>query len=131
MSKTIIVTLTLDLEPQITLGGINETLIGRILILFFNNIYRNVKYLFILFIFFSIGRGTTIAFHPEKNGIYLVGTNEGYIFKCNIEWSSYFMQKFKAHEMTIYRIDYNKYDPNIYLSCSGDCTVKIWEDKSE
>lgn len=41
------------------------------------------------------------------------------------------MQKFKAHEMTIYRIDYNKYDPKIYLSCSGDCTVKVWEDKSE
>ncbi|VVC25456.1 WD40/YVTN repeat-like-containing domain,WD40 repeat,WD40-repeat-containing domain [Cinara cedri] len=104
MSKTIIVTLILDIEPQITLGGKSETLIGR---------------------------GTTIAFHPENNGIYLVGTNEGYIFKCNIEWSSYFMQKFKAHEMTICRIDYNKYDPNIYLSCSGDCTVKIWEDKSD
>lgn len=78
-----------------------------------------------------LGRGTTIAFHPENNGIYLVGTNEGYIFKCNTEWSSFFMQKFKAHEMSIYRIDYNKYDPNIYLSCSGDCTVKVWEDKSE
>ncbi|XP_025200719.1 dynein intermediate chain 2, ciliary-like isoform X1 [Melanaphis sacchari] len=104
MSKTIIVTLVLDIEPQITLGGISETLIGR---------------------------GTTIAFHPEKSGIYLVGTNEGYIFKCNTEWSSFFMQKFKAHEMSIYRIDYNKYDPNIYLSCSGDCTVKIWEDKSD
>ncbi|KAL4121331.1 hypothetical protein QTP88_013865 [Uroleucon formosanum] len=104
MSKTIIVTLVLDIEPLITLGGISETLIGR---------------------------GTTIAFHPENSGIYLVGTNEGYIFKCNTEWSSFFMQKFKAHEMSVYRIDYNKYDPNIYLSCSGDCTVKVWEDKSD
>ncbi|XP_050420247.1 dynein axonemal intermediate chain 1-like [Adelges cooleyi] len=104
MSKTIIVTLVLDMEPQITLGGISEKLIGR---------------------------GTTIAFHPEDNGIYLVGTNEGYIFKCNTEWSSFFMQKFKAHEITVYRIDYNKYDPNIYISCSGDCTVKVWEDKSD
>lgn len=42
MSKTIIVTLVLDIEPQITLGGISETLIGiytlKILILFFNDI---------------------------------------------------------------------------------------------
>lgn len=29
MSKTIIVTLVLDIEPQITLGGISETLIGK------------------------------------------------------------------------------------------------------
>jgi len=31
MSKTIIVTLVLDIEPQITLGGISETLIGELL----------------------------------------------------------------------------------------------------
>jgi len=32
MSKTIIVTLVLDIEPQITLGGISETLIGKLII---------------------------------------------------------------------------------------------------
>lgn len=31
MSKTIIVTLVLDIEPLITLGGISETLIGKLL----------------------------------------------------------------------------------------------------
>lgn len=30
MSKTIIVTLILDIDPQINLGGISETLIGKI-----------------------------------------------------------------------------------------------------
>lgn len=30
MSKTIIVTLVLDIEPQINLGGISETLIGNL-----------------------------------------------------------------------------------------------------
>jgi len=138
MSKTIIVTLVLDIEPQITLGGISETLIGKLIIFTHKNIsfytlillvYR--IYIYIYLFLFVVGRGTTIAFHPENNGIYLVGTNEGYIFKCNTEWSSYFIQKFKAHEMSIYRIDYNKYDPKIYLSCSGDCTVKVWEDRSE
>lgn len=33
MSKTIIVTLVLDIEPQITLGGISETLIGKLITL--------------------------------------------------------------------------------------------------
>lgn len=34
MSKTIIVTLVLDIKPQITLGGISETLIGMLIIIF-------------------------------------------------------------------------------------------------
>jgi len=132
MSKTIIATLVLDIEPQITLGGISETLIGKLLIIHIKIFYFFVSYSKDINLHtFCLGRGTTIAFHPENSGIYLVGTNEGYIFKCNTEWSSFFMQKFKAHEMSVYRIDYNKYDPNIYLSCSGDCTVKVWEDKSE
>jgi len=132
MSKTIIVTLVLDIEPQITLGGISETLIGKLLIIYIKIFYFFISYPKDIYLHkFFLGRGTTIAFHPENSGIYLVGTNEGYIFKCNTEWSSFFMQKFKAHEMSVYRIDYNKYDPNIYLSCSGDCTVKVWEDKSE
>lgn len=47
MSKTIIVTLILDIEPQITLGGISETLIGKLFtlhtcwnILYFINILK-------------------------------------------------------------------------------------------
>lgn len=39
MSKTIIVTLVLDIEPQITLGGISETLIGKFIILFIRRVF--------------------------------------------------------------------------------------------
>lgn len=42
MSKTIIVTLILDLDPQINLGGSSETLIGKIFIFIISIIYRNV-----------------------------------------------------------------------------------------
>lgn len=75
-------------------------------------------------------RGTTIAFNPTEPEIYLIGTVEGYIFKCNTEWSRY-VQRFKAHEMPINRIDFNKFDSNIYLTCSEDFVIKLWEDKSE
>lgn len=40
MSKTIIVTLVLDIEPQITLGGISETLIGNQ----FTFTYKNILF---------------------------------------------------------------------------------------
>jgi len=28
----------------------------------------------------------------------------------------------------VQQIDFNKYDPSVYASCSGDWRVKIWED---
>lgn len=42
MSKTVIVTLVLDIEPQITLGGVNETLIGKLFIVNYNVICLRV-----------------------------------------------------------------------------------------
>lgn len=50
MSKTIIVTLVLDIEPQITLGGISEKLIGKlfILILYINYFILFFKLIYII-----------------------------------------------------------------------------------
>lgn len=35
---------------------------------------------------------------------------------------------YQAHYLSIYRIDFNKYNSNIFASCSGDWRVKVWED---
>lgn len=78
----------------------------------------------------TVARGTTLIFKPDEPERYLVGTAEGFIFKCNTEWS-HFEHRFQAHTMPVIRIDYNKFDPNIYLTCSEDCLVKMWEDKSK
>jgi dynein intermediate chain 1 len=60
----------------------------------------------------------------------MVGTTEGYVYKCNTAMSS-FTKKFRAHEMEVNRIDYNKFDSNIFITCSNDFMVKLWEDDSE
>ncbi|VVC43937.1 Six-bladed beta-propeller, TolB-like,WD40-repeat-containing domain,WD40 repeat [Cinara cedri] len=75
-------------------------------------------------------KGTTLTFNPQDSEIYFVGTMEGYVFKCNVEWNSY-MQRFKAHLMPVIRINFNKYNSNIFLTCSEDNLVKLWEDKNE
>ncbi|XP_001950034.2 dynein intermediate chain 2, ciliary-like [Acyrthosiphon pisum] len=103
LMKVVRMSLVIDMYPEIELGGIKQTYYAR---------------------------GTTIAFNPTEPEIYLIGTVEGYIFKCNTEWSCY-VQRFKAHEMPINRIDFNKFDSNIYLTCSEDFVIKLWEDKSE
>lgn len=76
--------------------------------------------------------GTTITFKPGNDDVYLVGTAEGYLFKCNKKWPCLtYMQKFRAHSMSIIRIDYNKFNLDIYLTSSEDFTVKLWNDNSE
>lgn len=87
-------------------------------------------YLLAMCVLFFPAKGTTITFNPSNDELYLVGTTEGYVYKCNTARSS-FPQKFRAHEMGVNRIDYNKFDSNIFITCSDDFMVKLWEDDSE
>ncbi|KOX69960.1 Dynein intermediate chain 2, ciliary [Melipona quadrifasciata] len=75
------------------------------------------------------GCGTCLAFHPADQNIFLVGTEEGTIYKCNTAYSSVYMRTYnEAHNMPIYRIVFNKFNSSIFASCSGDWRIKIWED---
>ncbi|XP_057656296.1 dynein intermediate chain 2, ciliary [Diorhabda carinulata] len=69
-----------------------------------------------------------VKIHPNKPQIYLVGTEEGLIFKCSVAYSSMYLLTYKAHQLPVYRIDFNRYNTDIFISCSSDWRVKIWED---
>ncbi|CAG9767841.1 unnamed protein product [Ceutorhynchus assimilis] len=68
-----------------------------------------------------------IRLYPKDPSIYLVGTEEGHIYKCSTEYSSICLLTYKAHLLPVNRIDFNKYNPDIFISCSGDWKIKIWE----
>ncbi|XP_067632457.1 dynein intermediate chain 2, ciliary isoform X2 [Eurosta solidaginis] len=72
--------------------------------------------------------GSCMKFHPTNPEIYLIGTEEGLIYKCSIAYSSKYLMTYKAHHLTVYRIDFNRFNANIFISCSGDWRVKVWED---
>ncbi|KAK7872713.1 hypothetical protein R5R35_002700 [Gryllus longicercus] len=74
------------------------------------------------------GCGTAITFHPNEPLTFLVGTEEGYIHKCSTAYTSMYLMTYQAHHMPIHRIDYNKFNPNIFISCSADWRIKMWED---
>ncbi|KAL6255258.1 hypothetical protein P5V15_013596 [Pogonomyrmex californicus] len=76
------------------------------------------------------GCGTCIAFHPADQNVFLVGTEEGSMYKCNTAYSSIYMRTYhEAHTMPVYRIVFNKFNSSIFASCSGDWRIKIWEDE--
>lgn len=69
-----------------------------------------------------------MVFHPKQSNIFLIGTEEGLLIKCSSEFSSRYLMTYNAHYLPIHRIDFNKYNSNIFASCGADWRVKIWED---
>ncbi|KAH1168540.1 hypothetical protein KIL84_013130 [Mauremys mutica] len=75
----------------------------------------------------TIGCGTSFDFHKKIDYLFLVGTEEGKIYKCSKSYSSQFLDTFDAHHMAVDAVSWNPYHMKVFISCSSDWTVKIWD----
>ncbi|NXD27294.1 DNAI1 protein, partial [Spelaeornis formosus] len=75
----------------------------------------------------SFGSGTSFDFHKKIDYLFLVGTEEGKIYKCSKSYSSQFLDVFEAHHMAVDSISWNPFHLKVFISCSSDWTVKIWD----
>ncbi|EPY82750.1 dynein intermediate chain 1, axonemal [Camelus ferus] len=73
------------------------------------------------------GCGTAFDFHKEIDYLFLVGTEEGKIYKCSKSYSSQFLDTYDAHNMAVDAVSWNPYHTKVFMSCSSDWTVKIWD----
>lgn len=76
---------------------------------------------------FPLAGGCCFDFHLKASHLFVVGTEEGKIFKCSKEYSSENLLSFQGHAMSVYAVRYNPYHENYFLSCSADWTVKLWD----
>ena len=74
--------------------------------------------------------GRCVAFNPNDDTMFLVGTDEGLIYKCTTEYSSRFLETYPAHNTPIYNIAWNPYVPSIFLTCAAEWMIKIWDHNS-
>lgn len=74
-----------------------------------------------------LGCGTSFDFHKKIDYLFLVGTEEGKIHKCSKAYSSQFLDTINAHHMAVDAVRWNPFHPDIFISCSADWTVKIWD----
>ncbi|XP_053911238.1 dynein axonemal intermediate chain 1 isoform X2 [Cuculus canorus] len=74
-----------------------------------------------------LGCGTSFDFHKKIDYLFLVGTEEGKIYKCSKYYSSQFLDVFEAHHMAVDSVRWNPYHLKVFISCSSDWTVKIWD----
>ncbi|MED6277281.1 hypothetical protein CHARACLAT_011730 [Characodon lateralis] len=75
----------------------------------------------------SISHGTSFDFHKQIDNLFLVGTEEGKIHKCSKTYSSQFLETYDAHSMPVDAVKWNHFHPKIFISCSSDWSVKIWD----
>nr|XP_023694668.1 dynein intermediate chain 1, axonemal [Paramormyrops kingsleyae]XP_023694669.1 dynein intermediate chain 1, axonemal [Paramormyrops kingsleyae] len=71
--------------------------------------------------------GTSFDFHKKIDYLFLVGTEEGKIHKCSKAYSSQFLETYDAHNMAVEAVRWNPFHPKVFISCSSDWTVKIWD----
>jgi WD40 repeat protein len=64
--------------------------------------------------------------HPAQPGIYLVGTEEGYVHRCSTSHHRGHLETFRAHNGPIYGLEFSPFCKKILLTCGADWTSRIW-----
>jgi dynein intermediate chain 1, axonemal len=76
----------------------------------------------------GLAGGCAIAFNPFQESVFLVGTEEGKIHRCSLEYSGQgYLATYEGHHMAVYAIRWNPFHPRVFLSSSADWTVKMWD----
>jgi dynein intermediate chain 1 len=70
--------------------------------------------------------GCCFDFNKYSEHLFIVGTEEGKIHKCSKAYSGQYLETYQGHHMAVYGLKWNPFHPQVFLSCSADWTVKIW-----
>ncbi|KAJ3142339.1 cytoplasmic dynein with WD40 domain [Geranomyces variabilis] len=76
---------------------------------------------------FSLAGGSCFDFHKNLDHLFVVGTEEGKIFKCSKEYNNQYLLSFEGHQMSVYAVRYNHFHHSIFISASADWSVKLWD----
>jgi dynein intermediate chain 1 len=71
--------------------------------------------------------GCCFDFNTTSEHLFIVGTEEGKIHKCSKAYSGQYLETYEGHHMAVYAVKWNPYHPRVFVSCSADWTVKLWD----
>ncbi|XP_077189526.1 dynein axonemal intermediate chain 4 [Paroedura picta] len=74
--------------------------------------------------------GLCFDFHPTDTNIYLAGTEEGYIHKCSCSYNEQYLETYRGHKGPVYKIAWNPFSTEVFLSCSADWSIMLWRQDS-
>eukprot|EP00947_MAST-08B_sp_MAST-8B-sp1_P005113 g5113.t1 len=75
----------------------------------------------------GLAGGCCFDFNRTSEHLFIVGTEEGKIHKCSKAYSGQYLETYEGHHMAVYSVKWNTYHPRVFISCSADWTVKLWD----
>jgi dynein intermediate chain 1 len=75
----------------------------------------------------GLAGGCCFSFNKYNEHLFIVGTEEGKIHKCSKAYSGQYLETYQGHHMAVYTLKWNPFHPRVFISCSADWTVKIWD----
>ncbi|KAG5177794.1 putative dynein intermediate chain [Tribonema minus] len=75
----------------------------------------------------GLAGGCCFDFNRHAEHLFIVGTEEGRVHKCSKAYSGQYLQTYEGHNMAVYALRWNPFHPRVFLSCSADWTVKLWD----
>ncbi|NXC67801.1 WDR78 protein, partial [Anhinga anhinga] len=75
--------------------------------------------------------GMCFDFHPKNTDFYLAGTEEGHIYKCSFSCSEQFLETYRGHKGPVYKVAWNPFSTDMFLSCSADWSIILWHQDSQ
>lgn len=71
--------------------------------------------------------GSCLALNPRDTHLFVAGTEEGSVHLYTKAYHAQHLRSFGGHHMAVYAVRWNYFHPRIFLTCSADWTVKLWE----
>lgn len=79
----------------------------------------------------GLAGGLCFDFHATKDHLYLIGTEEGRIHMASTAYSGQYLETFSGHHLAVYTLRWNRFHPDVFISCSADWTVMVWDSKKK
>jgi len=76
---------------------------------------------------YGLAGGMCFDFNKFNESLFLVGTEEGKIHLCSKAYSGQYLETYEGHYLAVYAVKWNAYHPRVFLSCSADWTIKMWD----
>ncbi|XP_009703818.1 PREDICTED: WD repeat-containing protein 78, partial [Cariama cristata] len=75
--------------------------------------------------------GMCFDFHPKDTNFYLAGTEEGPIHQCSCSCKEQFLETYRGHKGPVYKVAWNPFSTDMFLSCSADWSIMLWHRDSQ
>ena len=76
---------------------------------------------------YGFAGGMCFDFNKFNDQLYLVGTEEGKIHLCSRAYSGQYLETYEGHYLAVYAVKWNTYHPRVFMSCSADWKIKMWD----